>query len=275
MPESMTQKHDLWHMCPSGPVIILTAPRNNLEAGKMGAELIRTTLVVTHVSAGLIGLLLAPAVMAMHKGGRNHRRWGKVYFWAMMAVCATAVGLMVYRPNPFLFGVTILSGYSALAGLRVLRRKLPGTAADRLDFAAAGTAFAAGLLLLALAAAIALGWLPRFPAAIAVPATIFGLLLAIGARNDLRNLRRPPVERNGWWFEHMSRMGGSYIALVTAFAVNQVAPRMPEGLAWATWILPTLVGTPLLVLWVRRYRLRFAAARARAGKAPSTVELPA
>jgi hypothetical protein len=270
----MTLDHDLRHLRRVAGPAMLAVVEDNQEAGDMWAE-IRMILVVTHVTAGLAGLVVAPAVMAMHKGGRNHRRWGFVYFWAMMALCASALALMAYRPNPFLFGVTILSGYSALAGVRVLRRKLPGTPADRLDFAAAWVALGGGLLLLALAAAIALGWLPRFPGQLAIPAAVFGVLLGPGAWKDLRRLRQPPATRSWWWYEHMARMGGSYIALVTAFAVNQVAPRLPDGVAWFTWILPTLVGTPLLVLWVRRYRRRFVAPRSRGGRVPQPADVPA
>jgi len=36
-----------------------------------------------HILAGTIALLVAPIALLTVKGGPTHRRWGKVYFWAM------------------------------------------------------------------------------------------------------------------------------------------------------------------------------------------------
>ena len=41
--------------------------------------------LIFHVTAGVIGFFVAPAAMITIKGGLWHRRWGKVYFWAMTA----------------------------------------------------------------------------------------------------------------------------------------------------------------------------------------------
>jgi hypothetical protein len=54
------------------------------------------------------------------------------------------------------------------------------------------------------------------------------------------------VHRPGWLPWHISLMCGSYISLVTALLVN-LGPRSP-----AVWILPTVIGTPLISL--RAYR---------------------
>jgi hypothetical protein len=47
---------------------------------------------------------------------------------------------------------------------------------------------------------------------------------------------------------HLNRMGGACIATVTAvFVVNiQTNP------AFIAWLLPTLIGTPLIIYWSRR-----------------------
>ena len=51
----------------------------------------------------------------------------------------------------------------------------------------------------------------------------------------------------------MSGMLGSYLAAVTAFSVVNFT-FMPTTLRW---LWPTLLGTPLIVLWVAYYRRRF------------------
>src|SRR5207245_25025 len=58
-----------------------------------------TTLRVIHISAGMLALGLAPVAMLTVKGGQAHRRWGKIYFWAMAVVASTAVILALRRPR--------------------------------------------------------------------------------------------------------------------------------------------------------------------------------
>ena len=57
---------------------------------------------------------------------------------------------------------------------------------------------------------------------------------------------------------HIIAMGLSYIAMLTAFYVDN-GPQLPvwELLPWwAFWLLPTVVGTPLIAIAVRRRRVR-------------------
>ena len=48
----------------------------------------------------------------------------------------------------------------------------------------------------------------------------------------------------GWLIAHIGGMGGSYIALTTALLVINLGREVPLA-----WVLPTLVGTPIIV-WV-------------------------
>lgn len=52
----------------------------------------------------------------------------------------------------------------------------------------------------------------------------------------------------GWRERHLRGVGGSYVAVVTALAVVSV-----QG-TWLAWVLPALVGTPLIELAVARAR---------------------
>jgi hypothetical protein len=68
-----------------------------------------------------------------------------------------------------------------------------------------------------------------------------------------RARRRP---RQGWPTRHAIGMGGSYIALLTGFYVDN-GPHLP---VWnhlpdaAFWIIPTAIGAPLIWLGVHRFR---------------------
>jgi hypothetical protein len=56
----------------------------------------------------------------------------------------------------------------------------------------------------------------------------------------------------------MSGMLGSYVAAITAFSVVNFT-FLP---ATVRWLWPTLLGTPLIVLWISYYKRRFQRRRA-------------
>ena len=80
-------------------------------------------LLGVHITAGIVSFVMAPVALETAKGGKAHRRWGKVYFWAMAVVAATALVLSLYRPILFLTLVAVFSFYFAFSGYRVLRLK--------------------------------------------------------------------------------------------------------------------------------------------------------
>jgi hypothetical protein len=64
------------------------------------------------------------------------------------------------------------------------------------------------------------------------------------------------AHRPGWVRWHAIGMGGSYIALLTGFYVDN-GPQLPvwDRLAhWTYWVLPAAVGVPLIWLALHRYR---------------------
>lgn len=210
------------------------------------AELARSILYV-HIFFGMLALFVSPAAMITHKGGLWHRRWGKVYFWAMAVVAISAILLSVLRPQLFLPMVAIFSFYLAFTGYRVLYRKTPRNLASTLDWVGAG------LMLLGGAGLICYGAnLVRTSSFGAVAITFggVGLLLAI---SDVRAFRHPSPDKRAWWFTHMRRMLAAYIATVTAFsAVNfQFLPSVVR------WLWPSVVGTLGIFVWVHHYRKKF------------------
>ena len=62
--------------------------------------------------------MCAPVALATAKGGKTHRRWGKVYFCAMAGVAVTALILSLALPVFFLAMVAVFSFYSAFAAYR-------------------------------------------------------------------------------------------------------------------------------------------------------------
>jgi uncharacterized membrane protein len=227
---------------------------------------IHLSLIVLHIVAALVALVAAPIAMITRKGGRQHRRWGKFYFWSMFATNTSALILLAWRFNLFLFGVTILSFYGAWSGYRVLERKRPSIngLSRWLDWGPTWVALAAGLALLGWGILTALGftqlWIPGdggIPLIFILLPLIFGAVISSDAVTDLRMYRTPSTEPRWWWYYHMERMLGSYLGLLTALMVQQAAPRLPLSLQWIAWGLPSLIGMPAIVFWIHRERQRF------------------
>ncbi len=113
----------------------------------------------------------------------------------------------------------------------------------------------AGLIFLIWGGLTAFGLLAtQIPPAFGLIGVGFGVGLGLSAITDIRSFLQPSTDRNWWWYYHISRMSGSYIAAVTAFTVQNVTQHMPAELAWLPWMLPAAVGSPLIARAVRRYR---------------------
>jgi uncharacterized membrane protein len=213
------------------------------------------TLVATrrwiHIAAGTLALGLAPLAMLTVKGGRAHRRWGKIYFWSMAVVAATAVVMALWRPQMFLALLAVFSFYMAFTGYRTLSRKRPsqGERATALDWTAALVTFTvSGTMAVLGLIRPGAGW-----QRLGIVPVVFGTLGMILAGVDIGRFARPPADRNAWWFAHMGGMLGSYIAAVSAFSVvNFTFLPIPVRRLW-----PTVIGTPLIAVWITYYRIRF------------------
>jgi len=216
-------------------------------------------LLVTHIAAGFTALFVAPGAMIASKGGAWHRRWGKIYYWAMAAVCATALGLVFFRPNIFLTMVAVFSFYMCYIGYRVLNMKRPDIReSDRpkpWDWLFVGLAFAASVVLVV----FGLLTLNAGTEQTGITPIVIGGLGVFVTGSDLRWFINPPTDRNAWWFRHMTGFLGGYIGTVSAFSVVNLT-FLPEIVRW---IWPTVVGSVMISVWVSRYARKFAERRDR------------
>ena len=93
------------------------------------SSLVIQTVLWTHILAGFTAFFIAPVPLLTAKGGKTHRRWGKIYFWAMALMAATAMVLALWRPVLFLAFISVFSFYFAFRGYRVLSHKRPSAGA--------------------------------------------------------------------------------------------------------------------------------------------------
>jgi uncharacterized membrane protein len=108
-------------------------------------------LLSLHIAGGFTALVAGARAMLTRKGERYHLRSGRIYFWGMAVVAATALPLAILGSNIFLLAVAILSFYLAFSGYRVivrLRRGALGRPAP-LDWVATSGVLLAGAGLLA------------------------------------------------------------------------------------------------------------------------------
>lgn len=213
-------------------------------------------LLAVHITAGLAAFLLAPVALATAKGGKQHKRWGMVYLWAMGIVAATAVPMATYRPVLFLALVAVFSFYLAFSGYRAvgLKNLARGGEAKAIDWIAATTTFADGCLLLFLGALH-----PRSIQVIGIVAMVFGLIAVQASLSQMIMFLRKPKDKMFWLSSHMQGFLASYIAAWSAFSVVTLTQYV--GNHWYVWLWPTMVGVPGIAVAVRYYERRLAAPR--------------
>ncbi|KTG26587.1 DUF2306 domain-containing protein [Haloferax profundi] len=201
-----------------------------------------------HVVAGFAALFAGLGAIVTTKGGRRHRRAGRIFVAGMTIVAVTSLVLFVFDPSPgrtFLALVAVFSYYFVFSGDRVLSRKRPTDRPGTVDWVAVGLLTVAGSGLLVMGAYLLLAG-----DGFATVMLVFGAAGAGFGLRDIRAFRRARAESREWFFEHIGRMGGGYIATVTAFSsVNfEFLPMV------VAWLWPTVVGTPLIFLTIRKYK---------------------
>src|SRR5712692_4947638 len=216
-----------------------------------------------HIAAGFVALMLFWLPMVSRKGGLFHRRVGWIYVGAMAVVAVTAVvvcGARILFDSPqvrsraiFLMFISVLAASSASQGVRALREKKRNAPTRR----PINLALPALFFLSSVALEIYGLWI-RTPLLI-----VFGFVGMAGGGGQLYYWLRAPRSRMHWWFEHMTGMGASSIATLTAFVVVN-APRLGlPTFSIIPWVAPGVVGTIGLVIWTRYYRRKFAPVESR------------
>jgi uncharacterized membrane protein len=211
------------------------------------------SLLGVHIAAGSTAFLMAPLALASAKGGKAHRRWGKIYFWSMAVVGSTALVLALYRPILFLALVAVFSFYAAFSAYRVLFHKnLPkGQKVTWPDWAAAILTFASSFALAVVGVAK-----PVLVQNLTIPSLLFGFIGMWLAAKSIWQFLHPPKEKMFWWYNHLGNMLASYIAAWTAFSVTTIGRFVHGG--WVIWVLPTVIGSPAIALTTAYYKRKFA-----------------
>ena len=210
-----------------------------------------------HICAGFTALLTGLVPMISKKGSKTHKTWGTVYYWAMFVVALTA--LIRFQMKPFLIfltGIAIFSFYNTFTGVRLIHRK-DNPKPKFIDWFGAILMIMASLVMLYFAFSSAqknnIFYVTLF--------AVFGIFMFVLTLEDLRVFigskqidNDVPLQTRYWFQNHISRMGGSYIATVTAFLVVNNPPQIP-GLV--VWLAPGVIGGFIIARTRRLYRDKF------------------
>jgi hypothetical protein len=232
-----------------------------------------------HIAAGSIALILFWIPAIAPKGGRTHIRAGWFYVLCMSVVVVTALAM---------------SGLAFTVPLAVRQIARSLSPAELSDFLLEQRLFAAFLAYLA-GITLAAGWqgiwaieTKRDPKAMRTPfslalnvvvllAGLTVLVLGIKYRSgpliglspigpligagNLRYLLRGPQSRMHWWYEHLGSMIGTGLAGYTAFLVfggSRLLPSFARNRLYTLfWVLPSLIGGPVIFMTVAYYQRKF------------------
>lgn len=200
------------------------------------------TALLLHIVAGFAALGAAGLALGSRKGATWHRRAGRVYVLAMLAVSLTAFVLVAARPSIFLLVIAVFSFFLVFTGWRAgaLRDGRPRLA-DHL----AGAAMAlTGAGMLGLGALGLAGGGGAQPVILLVFGSI-GLTLALA---DWRDWHAGPVTGTARIARHLTRMLAGATATLTAAVVVNLS-FLPD---LVIWLLPTALITPLIFWWNAR-----------------------
>jgi hypothetical protein len=199
-------------------------------------EVLQWMTLWSHIFFGLLALVAGSIALGSHKGGRCHRRAGKVFYYSMLAVPDTALALALPGENWFLTSIALFAGYQAWSGNRSVVHK--SCRPEMIDWV---------VTVLALLTA---GWMLAMKV---VVLWVFGGIMAFLALGDValfvRLQRGGSIRPTQWLIRHIGMMSGAYIATFTAFLVVNVHSFQP---GWVLWLAPTMVGMPLIAYWTRR-----------------------
>ena len=210
-------------------------------------------LILSHVVSGGIVLFLGLINLLNRKGQKNHIIIGKVYVGSMWWICISAVSIIAfYRFSFFLMVIAVISFYTSFVGVRVLRRKKLGSE-SWYDWLAAIATSLFGVALLGYAVFLFSRTSHTMLASLCI---VFGILTFNNGFRDIKFFLKPGMPEKKWWlYQHIGAISGSYIAAVTAFVVQNGRTFFPTwDHQWLFWVLPGVIGTPLITLTIKKYQ---------------------
>lgn len=205
-------------------------------------------VLILHIVSGVIALLVGTVNLMRKKGDEIHKSIGSLFVLAMLISSFSSIILSIIKSNVFLFLIGFLTLYLIGMGIRYpssLRRRVRHKRVKWTDWILPFLLMIYSVCLFYLC--IVSFWRGK---SFGYVLLMFGLIGAMMVYQDFINLSGRSKEYNFGVIMHIQRMVGSYIAALTAFLVVNIT-LLP---GFVIWTLPTLLFTPFIVYWTRKYR---------------------
>jgi len=189
-------------------------------------------LLYTHIAAGMVSFIVGFVASISTKGSKRHKQYGKYFAIALGISAIVALILSSLKPNSFLFVIGCFALYLIASGwVRTWKAPLSRKIGLAKVIGIFGVLLAVTMLFLGVLAIQGSGIL----------LLIFGGILLSFAIFDIG--REP--KRLAIYARHGCRMGGAFIASITAFAVTNLQAYTDAFLPEITWwLVPTIVVRP-------------------------------
>jgi len=214
-------------------------------------------LLPIHVVAAALGLVSGAVALSVAKGSMVHRRSGRVFFYAMIAMCASALVAAAARGQAVNVLAALMTSYLVLTGLRTVRPPSTGSRRTDIGLMLIATALGSAAMAMGLAAIAAPGGrvfgYPPFPF------FLFGVLGLSGGAGDLRMVRSGALRGAPRLARHLWRMCMAlFIAAASFFSIPaRVAAIFPASFANSgARALPVLLVLVAMIYWLWRLRSR-------------------
>lgn len=205
------------------------------------------TLIYIHAFFGGLGLTAGIVSIIVHKGGKVHKLWGKIFSYGMTisSLLSLIVACMPHHESSFLFLIGIFTIYMVLAGNRALTLKASiKKSADAIDKGISYTMGFIALLMIGFGIYCLLNdnnlWTLY---------CFFGGIALFMTYRDFKTFKTFTTNNKIAIVSHIGRMVGAFITSITAFLV--------AGLSISNlvvWLAPTLLGIPYIIYWTRKMK---------------------
>jgi len=223
-------------------------------------EALHDFLLWIHIPAGTLSLILFWIPVLVKKGGKIHRKAGRIYYWCMWIVQVTALllcftNLMMGNiiSASFLGFLAILTGYPLWYSYEILQQKKVWT-----DTYFKARKMFAWVLFLASMGMVVGAVLLKFQGA-GILMIFFGLL-GIPAIKDALMKKEAAMKKENRIAMHIQGTIISGIAAYTAFLSfggrTLFGDLLPGMLQVIPWIAPTIIGVIFIRVMKRKYKVK-------------------
>lgn len=167
--------------------------------------------IAVHIVAGSSALIVGLMALIVNKGKKLHRLTGRLFLMLMSVVILTGlIGVFVFRRNAFLLVITVLSGYLAFSGYRVIKAR--SNVPKVIDISICLLSLISVSYFLYYFKSIGMIWSP-----VIIYSTVGYLFLMI-AYDCGRYFIPTKTYANFWIYEHILKMVSAFSGLLSAFS---------------------------------------------------------